>query len=111
MTEPVSRALSEPGDTIPVFSVTPHIRRVAMDSPWRWLAEGWTDLRSAARLSLGYGMALVIISVALTITVASVGLIYLVLPLAAGFFMLAPILAVGLYEISRRRDHNLSVRL
>ncbi len=99
-------------DAVPVFtSPTPHVRRVSVDRPWAWLSAGWQDLFFAPRLSLTFGLILVGISFALTLGLILTGYIYLLLPLAAGFFLVAPILAVGIYEISRRRVSGESVSL
>jgi uncharacterized membrane protein len=84
---------------------------IPLDRPWFWLAEGWRDLTDHAAVSLAYGALLVIVSFALTLGLFMAGLDYLLLPLAAGFFFVAPLLAVGLYECSRRRQAGLPVTL
>jgi uncharacterized membrane protein len=86
-----------------------HIRRVPLDRPWIWLARGWSDLKASATVTLVYGGALVLISFAVTAALFLAELIYLILPLAAGFFFIAPVIAVGLYEISRRHEHGLDI--
>lgn len=94
-------------DAIPVFgNPSPRVRRVPVDRPWSWLAAGWNDLLAAWRISLVFGCAFVVISGAITLTLALTGFVYLLLPLAAGFFFVAPVLAVGLYEVSRRRQRG-----
>ena len=90
-------------DAIPVFSsASPRVRRVPVDRAWTWLAAGWNDLLRTPHVSLAYGALLVAISVALTLGLWLLGWIYLLLPLAAGFMFVAPVLAIGLYETSRR---------
>ena len=43
-------------ETVDVFRAPqPHIRRVAVDRPWTWLAAGWRDLWAAPARSLAYG--------------------------------------------------------
>lgn len=92
-------------DAIDVFgSPSPRVRRVPVDRPWAWLAAGWVDLLAAWRVSLVFGASFVAISAVLTIALVVAGYVYLLLPLAAGFFFVAPVLAVGLYEVSRRRE-------
>jgi len=78
------------------------ISEVGLDRPWHWLASGWSDLRAAPRVSLGYGLAFAVVGFALTALLYASGVFFLVLPLAAGFMLIAPIMAVGLYEVSRR---------
>jgi uncharacterized membrane protein len=87
------------------------VRTIPLDRPWFWLAEGWRDLTSHAPVSLAYGALLVVISFALTLGLILANLGFLILPLAAGFFFVAPVLAVGLYECSRRRQKGLPVTL
>lgn len=89
----------------------PRVRMIPLDRPWFWLAEGWRDLTDHAAVSLAYGALLVIVSFALTLGLFMAGLDYLLLPLAAGFFFVAPLLAVGLYDCSRRRQAGLPVTL
>jgi uncharacterized membrane protein len=91
-------------DAIPVFSdPIPRIRRVSVDRPWSWLAAGWTDLVQAWRVSLAYGAGLSLFSIAFSVGLLVLGWFYLLLPLAAGFMLVSPILAVGLFEVSRSR--------
>jgi uncharacterized membrane protein len=100
------------GDAVPVFAQpSPRINRIPLDRPWTWLARGWRDLLDAPRVSLAYGAGFTLISIGLTLGLAVAGLIYLVLPLAAGFFLVSPILAVGLYETSRRLESGQQVAL
>lgn len=90
-------------ETVPVFATpSPRIRLVPVDRPWTWLAKGWSDLARAPQVSLAYGGVLVVVSFVLTLGLYLVDLLYLLLPLAAGFMLLAPALAVGLYDTSRR---------
>jgi uncharacterized membrane protein len=92
-------------DVVPVFtSPSPRVRIVTVDRPWLWLGRGWRDLVQAPGICLAYGGALAGFSVILTLGLWLAGLPYLVLPLAAGFMLVAPILAVGLYEVSRRLE-------
>ncbi|HEX6979510.1 MAG TPA: DUF2189 domain-containing protein [Alphaproteobacteria bacterium] len=87
----------------------PRVRRIPPDRPWLWLAKGLDDLRRAPDVSLAYGLGLAAVSIVLTAGLAVFGLYYLILPLTAGFFLIAPLLAVGLYEASRRLEIGLPV--
>lgn len=86
-----------------VFDVAfPKIRQVEIDRPWTWLAKGWNDILAAPRVSLAYGAAIAGASIALAGVLVVLETVYLLLPMAAGFFLVAPLVAVGLYETSRR---------
>jgi len=85
------------------------IRTVDVDRSGHWLAAGWRDFLKTPRVSLIYGGAFVIVSVLLTFGLISAGLGSLVLPLAGGFVMMAPILVVGLYDVSRRLEQGAEV--
>ena len=88
---------------IPVFpSPGPKVKLVAMDQPWVWLAAGWSDFRRAPQVSLAYGAVLVAISFVVSLGLYLADALYLLLPATAGFMLVAPALAVGLYETSRR---------
>lgn len=90
-------------ETVPVFpSTSPEVRRVPVDRPWAWLAAGWRDLLAAPSVSLAYGAGIVALSWLLMFLLTQTGGFWLVLPITAGFFFVAPLLAVGLYETSRR---------
>ncbi len=84
----------------------PAIRRVAFDAPWAWLAAGWRDLWSAPVISLTYGAVFAAAAYAFVFQLSSINALPLMLPLAGGFLLVGPVLAVGLYEISRRRERN-----
>lgn len=94
----VTRGDSDPDDR---SAAIPEIRDITMDSPWDWLAAGWRDMQQAPTISLTYGAVFVLASWALTGLLLAVDMWFLVLPMAAGFMLLGPLFAVGLYEVSR----------
>lgn len=84
-------------------SLPARVRRVATDRPWVWLTAGWQDLMATKAIGLTYGFALVFAGWLMTWLMVEVGTLWAVLPASAGFFLLSPLLATGLYETSRLR--------
>src|SRR5215510_7583832 len=94
-------------DTIP--AVMPPLPR---DRSWnrnykpaaafRWLAAGWRDLVTRPGPSLAYGIIVFLVSAAIVFGLFTLGWDYILFPAFAGFMVVGPILAVGLYEKSRR---------
>jgi uncharacterized membrane protein len=82
-------------------AATRRVRTIDTERPWVWLAAGWRDMCAAPLVSAFYGVLAVLSSFALVGGLAVLEMHYLVLPLAAGFMLLGPVLAVGLYESSR----------
>lgn len=82
----------------------PVIQSVALDAPWNWLAAGWEDLWSAPHISLTYGAAFTAAAYILAACLFQTGALPFLLPLAGGFLLVGPLLAVGLYEVSRERE-------
>ena len=87
------------------------VRQVDLEAPWRWLAAGWSDLLAMPHISLTYGAVFSALAVGFWFGLASVGWQSLMLALAGGFLLIGPVLGVGLYEASRRRQSGVSVRL
>lgn len=76
------------------------------DAPWRWLGAGWRDLWTAPVKSLGYGAAITGGGVLIILALWRANLTALI-PVALGVFAIAgPLLAVGLYEVSRRIEEG-----
>lgn len=97
-------------ETVAVFPAPrPQIRRVAVDRPWTWLVAGWRDLAASPGISIAYGLIPLVIGWMSTLLMLWLDLPFLVLPLSAGFFFVGPFIAVGLYEVSRRREAGLVV--
>jgi uncharacterized membrane protein len=91
---------------ITVGAPAPRIRKVELDRPWAWLAAGWRDLTHAPAVGLTYGLLFALVGWAVTFGLWWLGTIYLILPLTAGFLIMGPLLAVGLYEASRRHERG-----
>lgn len=89
---------------MPVVSVRVGARPISLEAPWRWVAGAWTDLARAPGVSLAYGAAVAAAGWLLTAAAFYIESLSLTLPLAAGFMLVAPMLAVGLYETSRRLE-------
>lgn len=92
----------EQSDIADSFGVREYpIRRVPLDAPWRWLALGWRDLWTVPQFSLLYGAFFVAVASIVLLGLQKFGAQSLMIVLSAGFLIIAPLLAVGLYEASR----------
>lgn len=97
---------------VPVFAQTGmKVRRLEMDRPWTWLSKGWQDCLRTPGVSFTYGVLAAITGYLVTWGALAFGMVYLILPLVAGFLIVGPILTVGLYEASRRGESGLSTTL
>ncbi len=82
------------------------VRRVAIDDASQWLAAGWRDFRRAPAIALAYGGVLVIAGYVIVLGLHDLGVGSLVPVALAAFFLVAPLLAVGLYDVSRRLERG-----
>lgn len=89
----------------------PALRTITTEGPWSWLAAGWRDLLRAKSVSLVYGLIFALISGGITAGLWYADRLQFLPPLAAGFMLLGPLLAVGLYEVSRRLEKGEQPRL
>jgi uncharacterized membrane protein len=87
------------------------IREVPFDAPYSWLAAGWRDMWRAPLVSLSYGAIFAAVGVLLAVGLTHVALLSLIIVLAAGFVLVGPMLAAGLYEASRRLEKSETVSL
>ncbi len=87
----------------------PGIRRVTATRPFRWLRLGWRDWRRNPLSSAIYGLAFALVGAVLLHLARAWP--YLFTAAVSGFMLVAPILAAGLYEISRRAEHGRRTRV
>ena len=88
-------------------AAAPVVRRIGPREVGRALAEGWDDFRSMpshiAFLCLIYPLCGLVLAYATSQRNA----LQLLFPLASGFALIGPLAAIGLYEMSRRRELGL----
>lgn len=103
-TLPVSES-PQPPENMPFVAPC---RTLDMAAPLRWLRLGWDDMKRAPHLSLTYGLALMALSVAIAGLTWKFGTMALYIGMATGFIFVGPVLAVGLYSISRQLGKGLN---
>lgn len=86
-------------------------RRLDGRAPLRWLAAGWRDVRRAPALTAAYGAVIVLVSVAISALAWQLGRFALLAALLSGFVFVAPLIAVGLYSVSRALEEGRRPRL
>jgi uncharacterized membrane protein len=67
-----------------------------------WLSAGWRDMLTQPGPSLAYGVIVFLVSLGVVLGLVALGADYFLFPALAGFMVVGPVLAVGLYEKSRR---------
>lgn len=97
--EPSSR---EPAGNPEELPFVAPCRTLATAAPLRWLQAGWQDMRRAPRQSLSYGVAVLFLSYLISLTAWHYGSVYLLVAMLSGFIFIGPVMAVGLYSISRQ---------
>ena len=99
----------------------PQARSTASDAPsaaqpdwtivFHWVRLGWRDLWTRPVPSLIYGGLVFLVSWPLVASLFSFDLSAYLFPALAGFFIIGPILALGLYDKSRRIENGEAVSL
>jgi len=102
--------MGEPAVDTPKPFVVP-CRTLGYDAPIRWLRLGWNDLRRAPRLTAIFGVVIVLVSLAVSALAWKLGRFALLATLLSGFVFIAPLIAVGLYSVSRNLERGLTPRL
>jgi len=77
-------------------------RNLAPATAFRWLAAGWRDLLIQPASSLAYGLVVFAVSAVIVGGLFAFGWDYILFPALAGFMVVGPLLAIGLYDKSRR---------
>lgn len=77
-------------------------RDLAPSDAVQWLWQGWSDFLTNPGPSLAYGLLIFAISVVIVGGLFLSGADYILFPALAAFMVVGPLLAIGLYEKSRR---------
>lgn len=99
-------------ESVPVFGRSVkglRVRIVTTSEPWEWLTAGWRDLLKTPFSSIAYGAIFAVMGYVL-VGVISGGFQY-AFALITGFMLVAPFLAMGFYELSRRTEKGESAHL
>lgn len=86
--------------TAPSAPALPKVRQISFAAPLKWLRQGWVDLGRQPAASLFYGIATAVTGAVILGVTAQ--LPHLFAAAITGFLLVAPMLAAGLYELSRR---------
>ena len=77
-------------------------RHVPASAAFGWLAAGWRDFWKNPLASLLYGLLVAAISAGIVWGLFALQLDYILFPALSAFLVVGPVLAIGLYEKSRR---------
>ena len=91
--------------------VDPVVRPITAADIAEALGEGLRDFQAVPLYGLAFGALYAAGGIAILLCLMAFGLVYLAYPLAAGFAMIGPFVAIGLYEVSRRRETGQAISL
>ncbi len=96
---------SAAGEQAPVRA--PVVREISKSDLKNALIYGWNDFKAAPQFGLLFGLLYASGGWSIILLATVSGFYYLAYPLAAGFALIAPFVAAGLYEVSRRLELRL----
>ena len=88
----------------------PSVRSVPPEQAWSWLRRGWQDYERTWQYGIVFGLFYALAGAAVLTVILYLQSFHLLFPLTAGFLLIGPVTAVGLYEISRRLETGEEVR-
>jgi len=103
----VARALRGPEEAV----ARPGIRTLSRDDLFNSFSQGWEDVKAMRSDVIALCIVYPLIGAFLTAVAVDQARITLIFPMAAGFALLGPVVAIGLYEMSRRRESGRETRL
>ena len=89
--------------------VDPVVRRISASDIAEALGEGLRDFQALPLYGVTFGALYAAGGILIVLCLTAFGMVYFAYPLAAGFALLGPFVATGLYEVSRRREARLKV--
>ncbi len=96
-------SLTQPGQDA---AAAPVIRTIGVSDLHRALQLGWEDFKAVPSHAIILCVIYPVLGLVLARTVLGYAVLPLLFPLAAGFALLGPFAALGLYELSRRRERG-----
>jgi uncharacterized membrane protein len=87
----------------------PGIRKIGVSDVFDALARGWDDFCEKPSHYVFLGLIYPIAGVVLAAWSSGANMLPLLYPLVSGFALIGPIAAIGLYEISRRREAGMDI--
>ncbi|NVN84995.1 MAG: DUF2189 domain-containing protein [Rhodopseudomonas sp.] len=82
----------------------PVVRRIKAADIADALSQGLRDFQAAPWFGLAFGAIYAVGGMVIVLSLTAFGMVYLAYPLAAGFALIGPFVAIGLYEVSRQRE-------
>jgi len=95
----------ETGRIPPTTLIVPS-RNLRTGAAFGWLRAGWDDFRKAGAISFIYGMFVFLVSITVAWFAWTLGGYVLLITALSGFVFVAPMLAFGLYSVSRQLCEN-----
>jgi len=100
------------GNTLPVAvapaNALPVVRQIQMSDLFACLRKGWEDFTALPSHAIILALIYPVIGLIVARLIHGYSVLPLLFPLAAGFALLGPFAAIGLYELSRRREAGLN---
>jgi uncharacterized membrane protein len=90
-------------------SPRPEIRPIHADDVYAALKDGWADFWAAPRFGLFFGGVYALLGIAILLQLWVLDQPFWIVPFAFAFPLIGPFVAVGLYEVSRRREQGLAL--
>jgi len=91
-------------------AAAPAIRKIEISDVREAFWQGVDDFRAIPTHGVFYGLVYVVLGLILVRIAFNASLLPMLFPLVAGFALLGPIAAIGLYELSRRREQGEETR-
>ncbi len=104
-------ATIENAENTPVPLAMQRRRNLPAKAAFGWLAAGWHDLWRVPLPSLAYGVIVFAVSLAIIWSLFQFQIDYILFPALAGFMVVGPLVAIGLYQKSRDIEGGRSVSL